>query len=409
MDNLINIVENGGATSAQGFSASGVCAGLKRSGANDMALIFSDRDAAYAGSFTSCSFKAAPVQVCAQRFKEGAKVRAVIVNSGNANACTGPEGYENAIKMCALTAEKLSVPESSVLVASTGRIGVQLPMDKISSGIELASESLSLDGGAEAAKAIMTTDTRSKECAFSFEINGKNVTLGGMTKGAGMIDPKMTVPHATMLAFITTDAEVSRELLAELLAEVVDKSFNCVTVDGDMSTNDTVILMANGASGASIEKDSPEAELFKEALSKVATKLAKDIVLDGEGVTKFVTVEVLNAATALDARLCADAVSNSLLCKTAWFGGDPNWGRVLAAAGYSGAQFDPDKFSLDYSEKPVVRNGMDAGLAEEELAEVVKRPEFTVKIDLNAGNEKCIMWTNDISYEYVKINADYHT
>lgn len=409
MNESIYSIENGGVTSAMGFSASGVCAGLKRSGAPDMALIFSESEAVFAGAFTSCAFKAAPVQVCAQRFKEGSKISAVIVNSGNANACTGSEGYENALKMCGFVAEKLSVQPESVLVASTGRIGVQLPMDKISKGAGLAAEALSPDGGAEAARAIMTTDTRPKERALFFDVNGRKVTLGGMTKGAGMIAPKMAVPHATMLAFFTTDASVSREFLAELLAEAVDKSFNCVTVDGDMSTNDTVILMANGASGVSIEKGSPEAETFKEALCQLTAKLAKDIVLDGEGVTKFVTVEVLNAATASDARLCADAVSNSLLCKTAWFGGDPNWGRILAAAGYSGAQFDPEKFSLDYSEKPVVRNGMDAGLPEEELAEVVKRPEFTVKIDLNAGTEKCVMWTNDISYEYVKINADYHT
>jgi glutamate N-acetyltransferase/amino-acid N-acetyltransferase len=255
----------------------------------------------------------------------------------------------------------------------------------------------------------MTTDTRPKEFALSFEAGGKTVTLGGMTKGAGMIAPKMSVPHATMLAFLTSDASIDRGFLAELLAEAVDSSFNCVTVDGDMSTNDTVLLMANGASGVYIGKGSPEAECFKQALMQLTAKLAKDIALDGEGATKFVTVEVLNAASTTDARLCADAVANSLLCKTAWFGGDPNWGRILAAAGYSGADFDPEQFSLDYSEKPVVRKGMDAGVSEEELSEVVKRPEFTVRIDLNAGTEKCVMWTSDISYEYVKINADYHT
>lgn len=405
----MDFIENGGVTSPMGFQAAGVCAGLKRSQAPDMALLRSETPCSFSGSFTSNLFPAAPVQLCKERVLKQKKIQAVVINSGVANACTGIEGYSNAEKMAELTARELNIAPEMVMVASTGRIGNQLPMDKIEKGIVMAAEALRPDGGAEAAEAIMTTDTKPKEIALSFGAGNRKVTIGGMCKGAGMIAPKMTVPHATMLCCITTDCAISNDLLGSMLGEIVDDSFNKVTVDGDMSTNDTVIVMANGASGVEIREGAPEAEHFKMALTMVAQHLARAIAMDGEGATKFVSVEVRGAATSRDAELCARTIANSLLCKTAWFGCDPNWGRVLAAAGRSGASFSAENVSLDYDEMPVVRNGMDAGTPEEELAQMMKRGEFTVRLDLGEGHGSFTVWTSDVSYEYVKINADYHT
>ena len=405
----MDFIENGGVTSPLGFQAAGVCAGLKRSHAPDMAMIWSETPCSFSGTFTSNLFPAAPVQLCRERVLKQKKIQAVVINSGVANACTGIEGYSNAEKMAALTARELKIDPGMVMVSSTGRIGNQLPMDIIEKGIVLAAKSLRPDGGAEAANAIMTTDTKPKEIALSFAAGDRKVTIGGMCKGAGMIAPKMKVPHATMLCYITTDCAISNELLGSMLGEVGDDSFNKVIVDGDMSTNDTVIVMANGASGVEIRENSPDALHFKVALTMVAQHLARAIAMDGEGATKFVSVEVTGAANAAEAEMCARTVANSLLCKTAWFGCDPNWGRVLAAAGRSGANFSPENVSLDYDEMPVVRNGMDAGTAEEELAKLMKRGEFSVKLDLGEGHGAFTVWTSDVSYEYVKINADYHT
>ena len=405
----MDFIENGGVTSPLGFQAAGVCAGLKRSQAPDMALIYSGTPCSFSGTFTSNLFPAAPVQLCRERVLRQEKIQAVIINSGVANACTGIEGYANAEKMAELTARELKIDPGMVMVSSTGRIGNQLPRDKIEHGIVLAAKALRPDGGAEAAEAIMTTDTKPKEIALSFVSGDRKVTIGGMCKGAGMIAPKMTVPHATMLCYITTDCAISGELLGSMLGEAVDDSFNKVIVDGDMSTNDTVIVMANGASGVEIREGSPDALHFKVALSMVAQHLARAIAMDGEGATKFVSVEVGGAATRQEAEMCARTIANSLLCKTAWFGCDPNWGRILAAAGRSGANFSPENVSLDYDEMPVVRNGIDAGTPESELAQLMKRGEFTVKLDLGEGHGSFTVWTSDVSYEYVKINADYHT
>lgn len=405
----LNFVEDGGVTSPKGFKASGVCAGLKRSGKPDLALIVSERPANFAGVFTSNLFPAAPVQLCRERVLTQGHARAIVANSGNANACTGLEGYKNALKMAEITSSGLAIPLEQTLVASTGRIGVQLPMDKIENGIHAAIKALSPKGGAEATAAVMTTDTRPKEVAVSFQVDGKTVTIGGLCKGAGMIAPEMKAPHATMLCFICSDAAIDNALLAEFLSGSTENSFNRISVDNDMSTNDTVLVLANGCSGATIAKDSKAAATFKAALDMVCEQLARSIVLDGEGVTKFISVEVTGAANDADARLCAKAIANSMLCKTAWFGCDPNWGRVLAAAGYSGAKFSPEGASLDYDEFPVVRNGMDAGTPEDQLAEVLKRPEVSVKLDLAEGTGAHTVWTGDLSYEYVKINADYHT
>lgn len=405
----MEFVENGGVTSPAGFQAAGIVCGLKRTGAADLALLKSDRDCNFAGTFTSNLFPAAPVQLCKERVLNQKTVRAVVVNSGVANACVGEGGYTDAVRMCEITARELGLKTEEVMVSSTGRIGNRLPMDIIEKGIGIAAKQLSYEGGAAAARAIMTTDTRPKEIAVSFEVNGKKVTIGGMCKGAGMIAPMMTVPHATMLCYITTDAEVSNQMLSGMIGESVSASFNRVNVDGDMSTNDTVLLFANGASGVKIESGTAAEEEFRKALDAVTVFLAKAIAMDGEGATKFVTVEVKGAASDEEAEYCARTIANSMLCKTAWFGCDPNWGRVLAAAGRSGAKFSPENVSLDYDEMAVVRHGIDAGTPEPELCNVMARKEFTIHLDLGEGNGSFIVWTCDISHEYVTINADYHT
>lgn len=406
----VQFIQDGSVTAPAGFQACGVTAGLKVTGNPDMALLFSEKECTFAGTFTSNLFAAAPVEYCRNICKNSSTVRAVIVNSGVANACTGVEGYKNSC----LTAEKgaavLGIAPEQVLVASTGHIGDQLPMDIIEKGIKEGASLLSADGGHSAARAIMTTDTRPKETAVTFTVNGKKVTIGGMCKGSGMISPRMmAAPHATMLGFITTDAACDKALLSKLLFEAVNGSFNRITVDNDMSTNDTVVVMANGLSGVTIAQGTPEAELFAEGLRMVASFLAKAIVYDGEGVTKFISVEVKGAANDEDAEKCARAIANSPLCKTAWFGADPNWGRILAAAGYSGAKFRTEDFQLDFDDLPVIRGGLPAGTKEEELAAILKKREFTVKVDLGAGESSSTVWTGDFTYDYVKINADYRT
>lgn len=411
MNNRIKIIKNGNICTPTGFKASGIAAGLKANGNMDMALIVSDCNAIAAAAFTSSKVQAAPVILCKRRLSENDTFRAIIVNSGNANACTGEEGLRNSQKSAELVAEKLGINPEEVFVSSTGRIGVQLPMDKIKNGILTAVEKLSPDGGTNATKAIMTTDTKPKKIAVSFQIADTTVKIAGIAKGAGMIAPDMqVVPHATMLSYITTDAAIDKKTLTDALIYANERSFSKISIDGDMSTNDTVIVLANGASNNPVIKSGTlEAETFSDALTTVMEYLAKEIVLDGEGVTKFVTVQVKNAASYKDAKLVAKAISESLLCKTAWFGCDPNWGRIIAAAGYSGALFEQEKLNLYYDNVPVVLNGKDAGTPEKELESLMKKGAFTVSLDLCNGTESYEMWTNDISYEYVKINADYHT
>ena len=406
----IKFIENGSVTSVPGFKASGITCGLKKSGNPDMALVFAEKPANFAGVFTSCVFAAAPVRVCQKKVRSSAAAQAFIINSGNANACTGTSGLANAEKMCALTAAGLNIAPESVLVASTGRIGVQMPMDIIEKGIKLAVSGLAADGGNQAAQAIMTTDTVPKAAAVSVEINGKTVTIGAICKGVGMIDPHMTVaPHATMICCITTDVKCDNALLEKLLADNADNSFNRITVDGDMSTNDTCVIFANGDSGVTLEENSAAADIFKAALLALMQNLARKQVMDGEGATKFIAIEVDGAPDTESAKRLAEAVANSLLCKTAWFGCDPNWGRIVAALGYAGVKFDPDKVDVFYDDKIVVSKGGDAGTPEKELAQILQNREFTVKVHLNQGKGEYWVWTSDVSYEYVKINAEYHT
>ena len=404
-----SFIENGSTTSTPGFKAAGVTAGFKRSGAPDFALLFSEVPANAAGVFTTCRFAAAPVRYCKEILAKGGKLQAVSVNSGIANACTGKPGLEASRKTAALAAAKLGIAPDAVAVASTGRIGVQMDMTLIEKALDLAVPQLSADGGNDAARAIMTTDTVPKAVAAKLEINGKTVTIGAMTKGAGMINPGMAGLHATMLCFITTDADIEKDVLAGMLEENAQNSFNRITVDGDMSTNDTVLIFANGVSGVKIAAGTQDEADFKAALLEVMKNLAHRMVKDGEGSTKLVTIEVVNARSVEDAKMAAESVANSLLCKTAWFGNDPNWGRIAAALGYSGAVFDPDKCDISIDGVPVMTQGGDAGTPESVAAEVVKKDEFTIRCDFNDGDSNYWVWSSDVSYEYVKINADYHT
>ena len=407
--NDFSFIENGSTTSVPGFKAAGVTAGFKRSGAPDFALLYSEVPANAAGVFTTCRFAAAPVRYCKEILAKGGKIQAVSVNSGIANACTGKQGLEGSRKTAALAAQKLGISPDAVAVASTGRIGVQMDMDLIEKALNLAIPQLSADGGNDAARAIMTTDTVPKAAAAKLTINGKTVTIGAMTKGAGMINPGLAGLHATMLCFITTDADIETPVLAAMLEENAENSFNRITVDGDMSTNDTVLLFANGVSGVKIAAGTQEEADFKAALLEVMKNLAHRMVKDGEGSTKLVTIEVVNARSVEDAKMAAESVANSLLCKTAWFGNDPNWGRIAAALGYSGAKFDPDKCDISIDGVPVMTCGGDAGTPESVAAEVVKKDEFTIRCDFNDGDSSYWVWSSDVSYEYVKINADYHT
>jgi len=395
----------GGVTAAEGFSAAGVHAGIK--GAKpDLALLVSDRPASIAGMFTTNAVQAAPVRLCRNIVERGTG-RAVVINSGNANACTGAAGAADAERMASVTAAELGVDEGSVLVCSTGTIGVPLPMDKIEAGIRVAAAALSPDGGDAVARAIMTTDTVDKQAAVEIDIEGTRIVVGGMAKGAGMIDPHL----ATMLGFLATDASVRPESLQACLRDAVMGSFNRITIDGDQSTNDTVLFLANGAAGgATLDEKHEGWPEFCSAVKEVAGCLAMKVVEDGEGATKFVTVTVSGAASEDDARTAARAVANSLLVKTSWCGGDPNWGRVMAAVGYSGAEVREELVNISYDGIHAVRNGCAApGVSLEDIAGVVARKTFSVEIALNLGDGSHSVHACDCSEEYVKINSEYMT
>ena len=400
----MNTIE-GGVTAARGYLASAVCAGIRYS-RDDIALLVSDRPASVAGVFTLNRVCAAPVKLCREHLR-GGTARAVVVNSGCANACTGAAGMKDARRMAQITAECLGVPRRTVFVCSTGTIGIPLPMEKVEKGIREAAKKLSPEGGALAARAIMTTDTRDKQAAVEIEAGGKAVRIGGMAKGSGMIAPNM----ATMLAFITTDASAEPRYLQPLLREVADDTFNRITVDGDTSTNDTLLMLANGASGtAALAPRGRDWRKFEAAVREVADRLASAIVEDGEGATRFVTIVVTGAANDEDAHRAARAVAESLLVKTSWFGADPNWGRVIAAVGYSGARIREDRIGISYDGTEAVRNGMRApGFDLKKLEEILKRRRFEIRINLGAGRGKAAVRACDCSYDYVKINSEYMT
>ena len=402
----------GGVTKAKGFEAASCAAGIKYQGRTDMAFVFSKKPCVCAGTFTSNVVKAACVQWDQKIVASGKPMHGVVVNSGIANACTGKEGFDACEKTAKAVEEALNVPFDTVAVASTGVIGMQLPVDKLVTGVKEMSGKLdgSIDAGTAASKAIMTTDTVNKEVAVTFTAGGKEITLGGMSKGSGMIHPNM----CTMLAFLTTDADIDKSLLQSALSEVVQDSFNMITVDGDTSTNDTLLIMANGEAGnEKISSEGEDFDKFKEALSFVCTFLAKRMAADGEGASKLFEAKVVNAKSKEDARTLSRAIVGSNLSKAAIFGCDANFGRFLCAMGYSGAQFDQNDVELFFESEngrlKVFDKGTPIVFDEDEALKIMKADAVTVFVDMNEGDSEATAWGCDLTYDYVKINADYRS
>ena len=396
---------NGGVTAPNGFKAAGVHGGLKMN-KKDVSLIFSEVPAVAAGVFTTNKVAAAPVIIDKEQLAKGNKISAIVCNSGIANACTGEQGIKDGWDTIRFTAEQLNISENSVLISSTGVIGKNLFMDRLMKGISIAVKNLSKDNHTAAAEAIMTTDTFSKEYAVKFSVNDSEIIIGGMAKGSGMIKPNM----ATMLAFITTDALISKDLLQESLKIVVNKTFNRISVDNDTSTNDMVIVLANGLSRVpEIKKDTEEYGLFLNALEKVCRTLAKMIVKDGEGATKLIEVNIKGAATPEYALKAARAVADSYLVKTAIYGADANWGRIIAAVGYSGIEFNPEKVTLKISGLNILEAGYKVVFSEKEAKEVLMKNEVKIEVNLHDGVYEETIWTSDLSKEYITINASYRS
>ena len=402
----------GGVTAAKGYEAASTAAGIKYQGRTDMALIYSQVPCVSAGTFTTNVVKAAPVKWDCQIVDSGAGVQAVVVNSGIANACTGEEGMGYCKETAEAAAKALNIDAAGVLVGSTGVIGMQLPMQKLVDGIQVLAgkKAEGLQSGHDAALAIMTTDTVEKEMAVEIEIGGKTVTIGGMSKGSGMIHPNM----CTMLAFITTDAAITKEALQKALSEDVEDTYNMISVDGDTSTNDTAILLANGLAGnQEITYASPEYETFKEALHMVNETLAKKMAGDGEGATALFEVKVVGAESIKQAKTLAKSVVCSNLTKAAIAGHDANWGRILCAMGYSGVQFDPEKVDLFFESKAgklqIIENGVATDYSEEVATKILSEPEITATADIKMGDYSATAWGCDLTHEYININADYRS
>ena len=402
----------GGVTAAKGFEAASTAAGIKYKDRTDMALIYSQAPCVAAGTFTKNVVKAAPVKWDQQVVGSGAKVQAVVVNSGIANACTGAEGFGYCKDTAVAAAKALDIPEDGVLIGSTGVIGKQMPIDKLTAGIDVLAgkKNETLENGTEAAKAIMTTDTCEKELAAVIEVGGKQVTIGGMAKGSGMIHPNM----CTMLAFVTTDAVIAKETLQKALSGDVDDTYNMISVDGDTSTNDTVILLANGLAGnPEIVYGSPEYEEFALALHAINEYLAKKIAGDGEGATALFEVKAVGCESVEQAKTLAKSIVCSNLTKTAIAGHDANWGRILCAMGYSGAQFDPEKVDLFFESKAgkiqIIENGTAVDYSEAEATKILSEPEVTAIADVKMGAEEAVAWGCDLTHGYIEINADYRS
>lgn len=394
-----------GVTFAKGFTAAGVKAGIKKSGNLDVAVIYTKTQAVVAGTFTQNKVAAAPVYVSKEVVATGT-AHAIVANAGCANACTGQQGLDDAHKMAQIAADELGVNADDVIVSSTGVIGVNLPMDKLEAGIKDAVANLSADGSGNAGRAIITTDTHSKSVTCEFELSGKTVRMGAIAKGSGMIRPNM----ATMLCYITTDIAIDQTLLQKAVSGCVEKSFNMISVDGDMSTNDMVIVLANGeANNAKITEENADYQIFFDKLMMLCTELAKQIAADGEGASKFLTINVKGAKSFADAKTVGMAIANSPLVKTAFFGEDPNWGRVICAVGYSGADMVPEKTVVKFGGITIFANGTGATYDEKALAHVMKEKDIVIDIELNMGQEDATVWSCDLSYEYVKINGEYHT
>mgnify|MGYP000979478544 CR=1 FL=1 len=404
--NKIEIIE-GGITAPSGFLASGVNCQIKIGRMKkDLALVYSKSMPSAAGVFTTNKVKAAPVLLTQELIASG-NIQGLVINSANANACTGEKGLQDARKMGRIAAHALGLKEEDVGVFSTGVIGMPLPMERVEQGICEAAEILSVEGHKDAAEAIMTTDTRIKECAVQINVAGSTVRIGGMAKGSGMIHPNM----ATMLGFITTDAAIEPSLLQKILKRNVELTFNMITVDGDTSTNDSLVVLANGLARNPMLENETSLGIaeFEEGLHYVMRYLAKEIARDGEGATKLVQVEVVNASTREDANMVAKAVAGSNLVKTAIFGEDANWGRILAAVGYSGADFSPELVDIYLGDVKVSENGAALNFHEDAAAQVLRGQEVTIRIDLKSGDKSAIAWTCDLTCDYIKINANYRT
>lgn len=402
----------GGVTAAEGFEAAAAAAGIKYQGRDDMALIYSGTPCRAAGTFTTNVVKAAPVKWDQKIVAEAPYVQAVVVNSGIANACTGAEGYGYCKETAEEAAKVLGVPETAVLVASTGVIGMRLPMDRLKKGISLLKEAKGegAEKGTAAAKAIMTTDTVHKEIAVQVELGGKTVTIGGMCKGSGMIHPNM----CTMLAFVTTDAAISKEMLQRAVSADVKDTYNMISVDGDTSTNDTLLVLANGLAGnPEITEENEDYRTFAAALNEVNTYLAKKMAGDGEGATALFEVKIVGAESKEQAVTLSKSVVTSSLVKAAIYGHDANWGRILCAMGYSGAQFDPEKVDLFFESAAgrihIIENGVAVDYSEEEATRILSEPEVTAIADVKMGTASAVAWGCDLTYDYVKINADYRS
>ena len=407
----MKIIE-GGVTAASGFLAAATAAGIKYKNREDMALIYSEKPCRAAGTFTTNVVKAAPVKWDQKIVRESECVRAVVINAGIANACTGAEGFEYCRETAKAAGAALNVPEDAVLVASTGVIGMQLPIEKLKNGVGVMAGKLggSLKSGTEAARAIMTTDTKKKEAAVQVVIGGKTVTVGGMCKGSGMIHPNM----CTMLAFVTTDLAISKELLQEALSEDIRDTYNMISVDGDTSTNDTVLLLANGMAGnEEITEKNEDYETFCRALNYVNETLAKRMAGDGEGCTALFEVKVVGALDKEQAVTLAKSVITSNLTKAAIFGHDANWGRILCAMGYSGAQFDPERVDLYFESAAgrmkIIQDGVALNYSEAEATKILSEPEVTAIADVKMGDAEATAWGCDLTFDYVKINADYRS
>ncbi len=403
---------DGGVTAAKGFKAASTAAGIKYKDRKDMAMIYSEVPCKAAGTFTTNLVKAAPVKWDKVVVENSTCAQAVIVNAGIANACTGEEGLRYCMETAEAAAESLSIPVSSVLVASTGVIGKQLPMDRIVAGVKAMVPELdsSQESGTAAAIAIMTTDTVKKEVAVQFEVGGKTITMGGMCKGSGMIHPDM----CTMLSFVTTDVVISKELLQEALREDIKDTYNMISVDGDTSTNDTVLLLANGMAGnEEIQSKNEDYEAFCKALNFINETLAKKMAGDGEGCTALFEVKIIGAETKEQAVTLSKSVITSSLTKAAIFGHDANWGRILCAMGYSGAVFDPEKVDLYFESAAgklkIIENGVALSYSEEEATRILSEPEVTATADIKLGEATATAWGCDLTFDYVKINADYRS
>lgn len=401
---------DGGVTAPNGFLASGIHCGLKKSNLKkDLALIYSEVPAAAAGMYTKNKVKGAPIYITKEHLTNK-KAQAIIINSGNANTCNGNDGLEKAKKMTTLQAKELNLKADDVLVASTGVIGVPLNIDAIKNGIPLLTEKLSKDGFDDASSAIMTTDTFKKQLALEFYVADKKITIGAMAKGSGMIEPNM----GTMLSFITTDLSISPELLNEALQTIVKVTYNRVSVDGDTSTNDMVLMLANGlAENPTITEKDENYNAFVEALSSLNTIMAKNIAKDGEGATKLLECQIIGAANEQDAVVLGKSVINSSLVKTAMFGSDANWGRILCALGYTNIDFDPEKVDVSFESSAgsidVCKAGSPLAFDEDKAKEVLSQKEIIIKVNLFLGNHSAYTWGCDLSYEYVKINGDYRS